>query len=116
MLLRLETVTLEAPPPAPPEPPTLADIDAPRLTLAATENPPLPPPPPIDWARMPSEFAPSVLKVPLVSASTVPAPPPAPPPPATPSATLKTGLPEAAIANPPLPPPPPIDCATTADE
>jgi hypothetical protein len=115
-LLRLETVTLEAPPPEPPEPPTLAEIDAPSDTLAATAKPPLPPPPPIDCARMPSELAPFVLKVPAVSTSTVPAPPPAPPFPATPSAALKTEPPDAAMANPPLPPPPPMDWAMTADE
>ena len=116
MLLKLDTVTLDAPPPLPPEPPTLADMDPPKLALAATENPQLPPPPPTDCARMPSELAPFVRRVPAVSTSTVPAPPPAPPDPATPSAALKTVPPDAAIANPPLPPPPPIDWAMTAEE
>ena len=86
--------------------------------LAATAIPPLPPPPPIDWAVIPEERCPSVVK--SESLLTVTLLLPAPVPPFPPSETLAvTGkvMPAfAAIAIPPFPPPPPIDCATIAEE
>ena len=49
------TPPLLATPPAPPTP--CAALSPPVEPAAEIEKPPLPPPPPIDWARMPVEFA-----------------------------------------------------------
>src|SRR5690349_11947425 len=82
----------------------------------------MPPPPPIDWATIPEEKAPAVVRLPeLVTSTVLPKPPLPPLPPKAefrrdvapaPAPTLAV----AAVLVPPMAAPPPIDCATIALE
>src|SRR5262245_41939833 len=118
----LLTVTTPALLPAPPKPPTEADIcfaSGPAIA-PATLKPPLPPPPPIDCARTPTELSPTVVVMPeRVTVTSLPAPPAPPKPPTDPVIDPFFSLEKSndpAALKPPLPPPPPTDCAITPAE
>src|SRR5581483_11780176 len=100
----LVTLTTPPVPPPPPVPPTERLLPT-RPPEAAIATPPLPPPPPTLCARIASESAACVERLPVLATETVaPLPPPPPLPPTENSPPL----------SPPLPPPPPTLCAKIA--